>query len=103
MDKNQKAFLRDVQSIAKKFKATIEKYGYEEDVISSFFVALMVPAEGSAIDEELEDMVDVHVTYYMNAGCQEDIDMIKETVQTTYDSRIDPLQDLLNGTGIYLN
>lgn len=103
MDKNQKAFLREIQSIAKNFKSTIEKYGYQEDVISSFFVALMVPAEGSVIDEDLEDMVDVHVTYYMNAGCQDDVDMIKETVQRTYDGRIDPLQDLLNGTGIYLN
>ena len=103
MDKKQKAFMSEVNKLAVKFKALVEDHGYQHDIVSNFFVAFFVDQEVETFSDDEEDVVDVYVTCYMNAGSQEDVDMIKDNVQKAFDSSNDPLTDLLNGTGIYLN
>lgn len=91
-------FLSEIYAKVLEIEAIVRDRGYEDRVMSSIVFGLMEEIE----DPEAES-VEMKSLFSYNLDSREELDIIIDVMNNTYDDGEDDLRDMLNGLGISLN
>lgn len=91
-------FLSELYAKITDIEEFVKDRGYEDRVMSAMVVGLMEEIESSE-----DDSVEMKSLFAYNLDSREELEIIIDIMQSTYEDNDDGLRDMLNDLGISLN
>ena len=91
-------FLSELYAKITDIEEFVKERGYEDRVMSAIVVGLM-----EEIESVEDDSVEMKSLFAYNLDSRQELDIIVDIMQSTYEDDDDSLRDMLDGLGISLN